>query len=82
MKASGLVECLTVSEDNKFIASGDQGNVVTIWSKSGRKQIVYRGHTSWVYDVEFVPNLSFVASGSRDNSVHIWSINQAPAHRL
>lgn len=66
----------------KRFVTGGCDNGVKIWvydqaQSSWQEEIVLEGHTEWVRDVSWAPNIglpkSYIASGSQDKTVLIWT---------
>ena len=79
--------CVTWSPDGKYIVTGGQDDLVSIWSLSER-QIVARcqGHHSWVNEVAFDPwrcdgrNYRFGSVGE-DGKLLLWDFSVGMLHR-
>ncbi|KTW26322.1 hypothetical protein T552_02808 [Pneumocystis carinii B80] len=66
----------------KRIVTGGSDNLVKIWNFSNEQnnwvvEDVLEGHTDWVRDVDWAPNIglpkSYIASASQDKTVIIWT---------
>ena len=79
--------CVCWSPDGKYILTGGQDDLVSIWSL-GERQIVARcpGHHSWVTSVAFDPwrcddrNYRFGSVGE-DRRLLLWDFNVGMLHR-
>jgi len=60
----------TVSNGNTALASGSTNKTIF----TGEQRWTLEGHSSSVYSVAFVPNLTVLASGSGDNTIRLWDI--------
>lgn len=83
----GGLTCVTWSPDGKYVVTGGQDDLVTIWSLAER-QIVARcpGHDSWVTAVAFDPwrcddkTYRFGSIGD-DCKLLLWDFNVGMLHR-
>jgi catabolite repression protein CreC len=83
----GGFTCVTWSPDGKYVVTGGQDDLVTIWSLAER-QIVARcpGHESWVTAVAFDPwrcddkTYRFGSIGD-DCKLLLWDFNVSMLHR-
>ena len=79
--------CICWSPDGKYVLTGGQDDLVSIWSL-GERQIVARcpGHQSWVTAVAFDPwrcddrNYRFGSVGE-DRRLLLWDFNVGMLHR-
>ena len=62
------------SSDSKFIASGDDDNLVKIWDLDGNELMRFIWHLDWILKVRFSEDDKFIISGSFDYSIKIWSL--------
>lgn len=71
----GGVLSVTFSPDGTYIATGDTNGEIHLWDAvSGKKQLVCRGHTSWVWAVRFSPDGRCLATASDDGFVKLWEV--------
>jgi WD40 repeat protein len=62
---------------SNLLAVGDCGAIVKVWdTKKKGNSLVYtlRGHTDWVWCVDFSHDGSLLCSGSYDKTVRLWNI--------
>ncbi|ORZ23520.1 WD40-repeat-containing domain protein [Absidia repens] len=83
----GKLLCLAWSPDNKYILTGGQDDLVSIWSLT-EQRIVARcqGHKSWVTGVAFDPrkcdgNLYRFASVGEDCRMILWDFSTSTLHK-
>lgn len=70
---NNIINSLTTSRDGRFIASGDDDNLVIIWdSYTGEETKRFEGHTSPVTSVAYSPDGFTIASGSHDGTLRLW----------
>ncbi|KAI1883949.1 hypothetical protein AGOR_G00221340 [Albula goreensis] len=71
------VNSVTVSPNDKLVASGSQDRTVKVWSLSvgGLALLgVCRGHRRGVWTVQFSPSDQILASASADGSIKLWGL--------
>ncbi|ETO02042.1 WD-40 repeat protein, partial [Reticulomyxa filosa] len=63
------------------ICSGSEDKTVRLWDIRTGKQIqIFKGHTNYVYTVEYLPSengisdTNIICSGSLDNTIRFWDI--------
>jgi len=70
------INCLTISRDDRYLASASQDRSIKIWSPDSLKLIaVMRGHKRSVWTVAFSPIEKLLASTSSDKTIKLWSLN-------
>ncbi len=68
-------ECVAVSPDMKFVATGDDGGKIWIWSfEAGEIWCSLESHASDVTDLKFSPDGKWLASSSADSSICLWEM--------
>ena len=83
------VNCIAITTDSKFIASGDDSNLIIIWkisvndknspldlSKGLEKVHVFRGHRSPVSGLAFRIGSHTLYSCAHDRSVKVWNLDE------
>ncbi len=77
-----VINAMAVSSDNKFLASGDDDNLIFIWKAdsddANRLECVkiFRGHRGPVLGLAFAKNKNVLYSCSQDRSVKTWDLDQ------
>ncbi len=67
------LNCVALSPDGKYVASGGMDNTVRICEMDGKKEIlVFEEHTANVNCVSFNYDGKKVVSGSNDNTIRVW----------
>jgi len=69
-----FVRTVTLSPDNKYLASGSVDKTIRIWSlATGENVFMYRGHTSEINTLAWSPDSKRIASSSLwENEVYVW----------
>eukprot|EP00736_Rhodelphis_marinus_P001012 Rmarinus@m.17370 len=68
-----MVRAVCVSPDDRQVASAGDSSDVKIWDAlNGQTLHTLRGHTDYVYGLDFCPDGTMLASGSTDKTVRIW----------
>ncbi|KAG2357258.1 hypothetical protein BDR07DRAFT_1612605 [Suillus spraguei] len=70
------VQSVTVSSDNKRIASGGKDKTIIIWDVESRQMVFdpLVKHSGWVNSVCFSPDGRKLASGSLDSMIVLWDV--------
>ena len=69
------VNCVAVSPDGEWAASGSWDKTVNIWDiETGQRRVTLEGHTGYVNSVAITPDGKRILSGSLDNSVRVWDV--------
>ncbi len=67
------VNCVAISPDGAWIASGGRDNMVRVWHRhSGEEAMTLPGHRDVINSVNFSPDGSKIASGGRDGTIRVW----------
>uniref|UniRef100_A0AAY4BCH0 U3 small nucleolar RNA-associated protein 13 C-terminal domain-containing protein n=1 Tax=Denticeps clupeoides TaxID=299321 RepID=A0AAY4BCH0_9TELE len=70
------VNSLTVSPNDKLLASGSQDRTARLWSLPDLSLLaVFRGHRRGVWSVQFSPADQVLATSSADGTVKIWGLH-------
>ena len=68
-----LLTSMSISPDQKLLASGDSKGRILLWDLSRREPVLsLQGHTDWIYSLAFSPDGKRLASGSEDQQVILW----------
>ncbi|MDJ0695382.1 NB-ARC domain-containing protein [Mastigocoleus sp. MO_188.B34] len=57
-----------------LIASGSEDSIVRLWNLQTLDAKSLRGHTEYIFAVEFSPDGKIVASGSADLTIRLWNV--------
>ena len=69
------VTSLSVSPDNKLLASGDDDSMVKLWNISTGMEIGrLQGHSSYIQSVAFSPDGKTLVSGAYDRTIRVWQL--------
>ncbi|XP_050374768.1 COMPASS-like H3K4 histone methylase component WDR5A [Argentina anserina] len=81
------VSDLAFSADSRLLVSASDDKTLRLWDlDSGRRLQTLRGHTNYVFCVNFNPQANMIVSGSFDETVRIWDVKTGkclkvlPAH--
>ncbi|MBD1858012.1 MULTISPECIES: caspase family protein [Leptolyngbya] len=72
---TGMVKCVAISPDARWIVSGAKDNTLKLWDLEGTCHRVFRGHESTVWAVAFTPDGKHIVSGSEDATVRLWNLD-------
>lgn len=69
------VNSLAVTNDNKFILSGSDDNIIRVWNLlEKRQEDIFESDTSLVNSVAKTKDNKYVVSGSDDYTVRVWNL--------
>ena len=66
------VKTVVFSPDGRFLASGDEDDIVRVWDRGTGAALVLTDHTDWVNGLAFDPESELLASVSDDETVRLW----------
>ncbi|KAJ5738106.1 WD40-repeat-containing domain protein [Penicillium malachiteum] len=69
---------VTISSDGKSLATGseDNHNTVEVWDvTTAVVRQRFEGHTNWIFQVAFSPDIQQLASCSRDGTIKLWQLD-------
>ena len=72
----------SLSHGDRWLASGSADGTVRLWdmdnldaAPSDRVNLIFKGHSRWVRNVEVDPNDNYLISGSADGTARLWKLN-------
>ncbi|OMJ89123.1 hypothetical protein SteCoe_8748 [Stentor coeruleus] len=68
------INCLILSQDNKFLGSGSYDKSVRVWNLHLKELIFKFECTSYVQSVDFNRNCNFVVAGCSDGKIWLWDL--------
>ncbi|KAK9978161.1 hypothetical protein ABG768_019927 [Culter alburnus] len=69
------VNSLTISPNDKLLASGSQDRTAKLWSLADMSLLgVFRGHSRGIWCIQFSPVDQILATASADGSIKIWGL--------
>jgi WD40 repeat protein len=69
------INCVTLSPDGKYAASGDTNKEVRVWDVgTGAQFRQFFGHMDWVRGVHFMPDSKTLLSISDDKTMRTWNL--------
>lgn len=68
------INCVTVSPNDKMIATGSQDKTAKLWTEDLNLLGVLKGHRRGVWCVKFSPADQVIITSSADSSIKLWSI--------
>ena len=72
---TGDVECLAVSNNNKFLISGGNDKLIKVWDlTSGKNLRTFTGHTDGIFSLALSPNGKFVISVAHNDLARMWDL--------
>jgi len=72
-----VINCLAVTSDNKFLASGDANKQIYIWSCDTMTRVhIFKGHKAEISGLVFRNGTHTLYSSSFDRSIKVWSIDE------
>lgn len=63
---------ISISPDNKLIASASQDKTIKLWTPKGKVSKTLKGHQDSVWFVTFSPDSEIIASASKDKTIKLW----------
>jgi len=78
---TNTVNCVTVSPNGQFVASGSYDDTVRVWTSTGRLVSVLRAHAKAVNDISFSASGQYLVSASKDAAVKIWDVEKVSVRR-
>ena len=73
---TGSVYGISVSPDEKYLASASEDKTVRLWEVATGQQIrVLEGHTGEVFSVVWSRDGEMIVSGGGDNTARIWGLD-------
>jgi len=71
------INCLAVSTDNRYLASGDSNKEIFIWNCDTMERLhIFRGHKAEISGLVFRSGTHTLYSSSFDRSIKIWSVDE------
>jgi WD40 repeat protein len=70
--SQGYVPRVTISPDNRVIASAGADTTIKLWQRDGTLLHTLVGHKAAVADMNFSPDGKLLVSGSNDSTVKLW----------
>ncbi|KAF8761063.1 WD domain, G-beta repeat [Rhizoctonia solani] len=64
------------SGDSRYVASASDDKTVRIFTLETRHPECFRGHTNYVFCVNYNPSSNLIVSGSYDESVKLWDVSR------
>ena len=72
---TGLVRCLRISVDNRYVVSSSDDTSVRIWDlHSKRQECILNGHKCSVLSLAISKCNRYIVSGSWDSTIRLWSL--------
>eukprot|EP00088_Acartia_fossae_P015278 TRINITY_DN18347_c0_g1_i1.p1 TRINITY_DN18347_c0_g1~~TRINITY_DN18347_c0_g1_i1.p1 ORF type:complete len:458 (-),score=116.51 TRINITY_DN18347_c0_g1_i1:400-1773(-) len=71
------ITCLSVTEDDKYLASGDTNKLIYVWNCDNMTRMhIFKGHRQEISGLAFRRGTHTLYSSSYDRSVKIWSVDE------
>jgi pSer/pThr/pTyr-binding forkhead associated (FHA) protein len=71
------IQCLAISNDNKFIVTGGSDKLVKLWNVEKEKEIAsFVGHKMAINAVSFSDDNKFIVTGGSDKLVKLWNVEE------
>ena len=73
LRHNNAVKAAAVSPGGKYIISGSEDNTIKLWELvTGKEVRTFKGHSGWVWCVDFSPDGKYIISGSYDYTLKLW----------
>lgn len=74
----GWITAISISTDEKYIATGDLLGVIRIWElKTGKETAILTGHEGQIIALRFSPDSRYLVSSAEDLTARYWDIQGA-----
>jgi WD40 repeat protein len=74
VRRGGYGHRVAFSADSQYLATGGEGQAVTIWNAStGAVEFALSGHTGDVFTLAFSPDGRWLASAGEDTTIRLWA---------
>ena len=80
--SGALVMHLALSPDGRWLASGGDDHLLTLWGVHGRSPRVFRGHDAPIIAVAFASDGSFVVSCDMGGGVRLWDLSSGEGREI
>lgn len=69
-----LLRTVALSPDGKTITTGNDDNIIRLWTLEGKFIKPFLGHNRWLRSLAFSPDGSQLASASEDQTIRLWDV--------